>query len=44
MAAIAPSLLAALEAIVGAERVLTDADSLQHYGRDWTRFYPPAPA
>ncbi|TGD72968.1 FAD-binding oxidoreductase [Mangrovimicrobium sediminis] len=35
--------LAQLEAIVGAGRVFTDADSLEHYGRDWTRFYPPAP-
>ena len=23
--------------------VLTDAESLAHYGRDWTRFWPPAP-
>ncbi len=43
MAEIDPALRAELEGIVGAERVLTDADSLQHYGRDWTRFYPPAP-
>lgn len=25
-------------------KCLTDADSLTHYGRDWTRFYTPAPA
>ncbi|MEF9996561.1 MAG: FAD-binding oxidoreductase [Burkholderiaceae bacterium] len=25
-------------------RVLTDADSLTHYGRDWTRAHDPAPA
>ncbi len=43
MAAIAPAVLTELETIVGSDRVLTDADSLQHYGRDWTRFYPPAP-
>ncbi|TXS90871.1 FAD-binding oxidoreductase [Parahaliea maris] len=34
----------ALAAIVGAERVLTDADSLLQYGRDWTRFHTPAPS
>ncbi len=43
MAAIAPALRDELEAIVGSDRVLTDADSLQHYGRDWTRFYEPSP-
>jgi len=30
--------------IVGSGRVLTDADSLQRYGRDWTRVYTPNPA
>ncbi|MFV8818989.1 FAD-binding oxidoreductase [Haliea sp. E17] len=43
MAAIDPALQSAFEAIVGADRVLTDEESLQHYGRDWTRFYPPMP-
>jgi len=38
------SFLAALGEIVGPGRVLTDADSLQHYGRDWTRAYLPNPA
>ncbi len=33
-----------LIACVGAERVLTDPESLQVYGRDWTRFHDPAPA
>ena len=36
----------ALAEVVGEDdqpRVLTDAESLQHYGRDWTRFYKPAP-
>lgn len=33
----------ALEAIVGAERVLDDPDSLTRYGSDWTRVYTPAP-
>ncbi len=36
--------LNALQAIVGEDRVLTDDDSLRHYGRDWTRFYQPAPS
>ncbi len=38
------SLRVALEAIVGADRVLTDPESLAHYGCDWTRVYQPAPA
>jgi FAD/FMN-containing dehydrogenase len=37
------AILAALQAIAGEERVLTDEDSLQHYGRDWTRFHLPSP-
>ena len=37
------TLRVALEAIVGAERVLTDPDSLERYGSDWTRVYQPAP-
>jgi FAD/FMN-containing dehydrogenase len=36
--------LTALENIVGTDRVLTDADSLQNYGCDWTRVYQPSPA
>jgi FAD/FMN-containing dehydrogenase len=35
--------LTALQNIVGAGRVLTDADSLQRYGRDWTRVHTPNP-
>ena len=38
------SILATLEGIVGQGRVLTDADSLLQYGRDWTRAYTPSPA
>ena len=39
-----PAALAAqLEGLLGATRFLTDADSLAHYGRDWTRFAEPAP-
>ncbi len=32
-----------LQSIVGEQRVLTDEDALQRYGRDWTRVYQPAP-
>jgi FAD/FMN-containing dehydrogenase len=32
-----------LQQIVGADRVLTDADALLQYGRDWTRVYTPEP-
>jgi FAD/FMN-containing dehydrogenase len=44
VAAIDNAVLTALEAIVGPGRVLTDADSLQQYGRDWTRVREPDPA
>ena len=44
MAAIDNAVLSSLEQIVGASRVLTDADSLQLYGRDWTRVHTPNPA
>ena len=37
------AILTALQAIVGQDRVLTDADSAQQYGRDWTRVHTPAP-
>lgn len=33
-----------LAEIVGADKVLTDDDSLRHYGCDWTRAYSPNPA
>ena len=36
-------ILARLEDIVGPGRVLSDADSRERYGRDWTRFHTPAP-
>lgn len=42
MTPIDKDILAALEAIAGAGRVLTDADSLLQYGRDATRAYMPA--
>ncbi|MEP0203841.1 MAG: FAD-binding oxidoreductase [Halioglobus sp.] len=38
-----PSILSALQAIVGADRVLIDADALRSYGSDWTRVFTPAP-
>nr|WP_116368509.1 FAD-binding oxidoreductase [Parahaliea mediterranea] len=41
---LSPATLSDLAAIVGSERVLTDAESAAHYGRDWTRFHTPAPA
>jgi len=44
VAAITNAVFNALEKIVGSGRVLTDADSLQRYGRDWTRVYTPNPA
>lgn len=36
--------LAALAELLGPQDFLTDADSLLHYGRDWTRFTAPEPA
>lgn len=42
--ALSPSIKQQLQAIVGSEHLLLDDDALQHYGRDWTRFYPPQPA
>jgi len=44
VAAITNAVFNALEKIVGPGRVLTDADSLQRYGRDWTRVHTPNPA
>lgn len=44
MPAIDNAVLATLEKIVGAGRVLTDHDSLLRYGRDWTRVHNPNPA
>ena len=34
----------ALQELLGPSRYLTDPSSLQEYGRDWTRFTPPAPS
>lgn len=44
MVAIDKAVLSALQDIVGPDRVLTDADSLQQYGCDWTRVYTPNPS
>ena len=41
MTAIDKNILTALGDIVGPDRVLTDADSLLQYGRDWTRAIMP---
>lgn len=37
------NLVAGLAALVDPGRTLTDADSLQHYGTDWTKKFQPAP-
>lgn len=36
-------LIASLRQLLSADRILTDPADLEHYGRDWTRQYPPAP-
>ncbi|CCK77762.1 MAG: FAD-binding oxidoreductase [Oleispira antarctica] len=33
-----------LKAIVGEDKVRTDADSLETFGKDWTKIYPPNPS
>jgi FAD/FMN-containing dehydrogenase len=33
-----------LKAIVGEDKVRTDADSLATFGKDWTKIYPPNPS
>jgi len=33
-----------LKAIVGEDKVKTDADSLATFGKDWTKIYPPNPS
>ena len=43
MALLDKTILTALSNIVGADRVLTDEDSRQRYGCDWTRVYTPEP-
>lgn len=36
--------LQALAAIVGADKISTQPDDLQTFGRDWTKAFPPAPS
>lgn len=43
LAAIDNAVLSALQKIAGPDRVLTDPDALQRYGRDWTRAHAPSP-
>jgi len=38
------ALEAALAGVVGAERVKTDKDSCQTFGKDWTKVYEPKPS
>lgn len=39
-----PALIDELKTLVEAGKVLTDADSLNAYGKDWTRHFAPAPS
>ncbi|WP_425929534.1 FAD-binding oxidoreductase [Pseudomonas sp. NyZ201] len=39
-----PVLLAELTSLVEPGKVLTDAPSLEAYGKDWTKHFPPAPS
>ncbi len=39
-----PAALDELMTLVDPGKVLTDPESLQAYGKDWTRHYPPAPS
>lgn len=38
-----PALIEELKTLVDAGKVLTDADSLNAYGKDWTKHFAPAP-
>jgi glycolate oxidase subunit GlcD len=44
MSVMQQSLVASLAEIVGPDRVKTDSESLQVFGRDWTRAHEPRPA
>ena len=39
-----PALIEELKTLVDAGKVLTDADSLNAYGKDWTKHFAPAPS
>lgn len=41
---LSPELIAALQAIVGIDKLKTEADDLDTYGKDWTRVHAPAPS
>jgi FAD/FMN-containing dehydrogenase len=43
VASISTTILTSLETIVGTDKVLTDEQSLRHYGTDWTRAHAPQP-
>ena len=38
-----PAVIEELKTLVEPGKVLTDADSLNAFGKDWTKHYPPAP-
>jgi len=42
--ALTPELLTQLTAIVGENRIKTDADSLENWGRDHTKHFDPNPS
>lgn len=39
-----PAVIEELMTLVDPGKVLTDAASLEAYGKDWTKHYPPAPS
>ena len=39
-----PALIDELKTLVEPGKVLTDADSLNAYGKDWTKHFAPAPS
>jgi len=39
-----PAQIEELKTLVEPGKVLTDADSLETYGKDWTKQYTPAPS
>ncbi len=39
-----PAVIDELMTLVDPGKVLTDAASLEAYGKDWTKHYPPAPS
>ena len=41
---LAGSIVAALKQIVGDDKVYQDAESLDLFGKDWTKVYPPNPS